>query len=77
MAIAENVGHGRRGEHKYVRNPDGSELLVIKEVTERWENNRKITERVRRKQTRLLADDLPWIAEQYLKHASGSPFEAS
>lgn len=77
MAIAENIGHGRRGEPKYLRNPDGSELLAIKEITERWENDKQITERVRRKQSRVLADDLPWIASQYLKHMAGKVFEES
>jgi type I restriction enzyme M protein len=77
MAIAENVGHGRRGEPKYVRNPDGSELLAVKEVIERWENNKQITEKVRRKAARVLADDLPWISNQYLNHVSGRPIEDS
>jgi type I restriction enzyme M protein len=40
MAIAENCGHGRRGEKRYVRNPDGTEALVEELVTERWEKGK-------------------------------------
>jgi type I restriction enzyme M protein len=75
MAIAENIGHGRRGETRYVRRPDGTEELRIQNVTERWETNKRIFERARRKEVRILADDLPWIAQQYRKHASGLTFE--
>jgi type I restriction enzyme M protein len=77
MAIAENVGHGRRGEARYVRKPDGSELLAAREFAERWESDGRLMERTRRKETRILADDLPWIAQQYLKHSSGRRFEQS
>lgn len=70
MGIADEIGHGRRGEVKYVRCPDGTEELRAEEVIERWEVGNKITERTRRKQLRVLADDLPWIAEQYRIHVA-------
>jgi len=65
MAIADSVGHGRRGEARYVRKPDGREELEIREVLERWEINGALKERLRKKESRILADDLPWIADQY------------
>jgi type I restriction enzyme M protein len=77
MAIAQDIGHGRRGEPRYRRNPDGSEDLRIIETVERWEQPKGITERTRRKQIRIVADDLPWIAEQYRRFATGKPFEES
>jgi type I restriction enzyme M protein len=75
MAIAENIGHGRRGEIRYVRRPDGNEELQIENVVERWEKQGRIEERTRRKEARIIADDLPWISQQYGKHVSGQPFE--
>jgi hypothetical protein len=77
MAIAQDIGHGRRGEPRYSRKPDGMEALSIVETVERWENAQGISERVRRKETRVLADDLPWIAQQYRRFVSGDSFEAS
>lgn len=65
MAIGEKCGHGRRGEKTYVRKPDGNELIEAADVVERSERDGKITERTRKKQVKRLADDLPWIAEQY------------
>lgn len=75
MAIAQDIGHGRRGEPRYKRKPDGSEHLAVLETIERWENARGISERIRKRETRVLADDLPWIAQQYRRFASGKPFE--
>jgi type I restriction enzyme M protein len=77
MAISESVGHGRRGEIKYVRNPDGSEQIQVKEFLERWETKGKVLQRLRRKEVRVIADDLPWIADQYLKYRGGLKFEES
>jgi len=71
MAIAETIGHGRRGEPKYVRRPDGTEELRVNDVLERWEIKGRVVERMRRKQARALADDLPWISEQYERHVAG------
>jgi type I restriction enzyme M protein len=75
MAIAENCGHGRRGEKRYVRNPDGTEELIQERITERWEKGSKIETRERKKMARVLADDMPWIAEQYLRYIDGKNFE--
>lgn len=75
MAIAENVGHGRRGETRYMRGPDGMETYSAKSQLERWERNGKIVERVRNRKVREVADDLPWIAEQYRRFAAREPFE--
>jgi type I restriction enzyme M protein len=77
MAIAEQCGHGRRGETRYVRAPDGTEVFRMKEVVERREQGSKIIERRRKRELRELADDLPWIAEQYRRLAAGGPFETA
>ena len=71
MAIADGVGHGRRGEPRYVRKPDGREEIEVREIVERWESKGEVKERTRKKESRIVADDLPWIAEQYLRMAGG------
>jgi type I restriction enzyme M protein len=77
MAIAEQCGHGRRGEIRYLRGPDGEEVIFPKDVIERWEQNGEVHEKTRRQKLRVLADDFPWIAEQYRRHFEGQTFEAS
>lgn len=77
MAIAQDVGHGRRGEPRYRRKPDGTEDLSVMEIAERWEDAKGIKERLRRKQMRVLADDLPWIARQFARFRAGEAFEAN
>ena len=71
MAIAENCGHGRRGETRYVRNPDGTEALEEQVVTERWERTGSIRSHDRRRVVRSVADDMPWISEQYRRYLAG------
>lgn len=65
MAIAEHCGHGRRGEVTYQRAPDGSEIVAEEVTVERRERGRDIEERKRTRQVKLLADDLPWIADEF------------
>lgn len=65
MAIAEDCGHGRRGETRYLREPDGSECLFEDIVPDRWERDGAIHERLRTKKIKRIADDLPLIAEEY------------
>ncbi|WP_143273031.1 restriction endonuclease subunit M [Bradyrhizobium canariense] len=65
MAISENCGHGRRGEVQYVRNPDGTEKIQTRTVVERRERNRKIDQIERLVASKEVADDLPWIAQEY------------
>jgi type I restriction enzyme M protein len=76
MAIAEKVGHGRRGEPVLVRGVDGREIIFEEEDRLRWEDgNGEIREERRRQKVTRIADDLPWIAAQYLQHIQGLPFE--
>jgi type I restriction enzyme M protein len=75
MAIAQHIGHGRRGETLYRRKPDGSDDLTLVETVERWEGQGGIRERIRRRETRVIADDLPWIAQQYKRFTAGETFE--
>jgi type I restriction enzyme M protein len=78
MAIAEHVGHGRRGEPRYLRKPDGSEDLRIQRVMERRETRSgRVVEVDRLRQAKVLADDLPWIASQYRRFVAGDSIEES
>ncbi|MCA9641890.1 MAG: hypothetical protein KC492_14390, partial [Myxococcales bacterium] len=74
MAIAEDCGHGRRGEPRYMREPDGSESLFEIEVPDRWERDGEIQERVRTRKGKRLADDLPLIAEEYRQFVAEGRF---
>lgn len=65
MAIADNCGHGRRGEPRYLREPDGSESLFEIETPDRWERDGDISEQMRVRKGKRIADDLPLIAEEY------------
>jgi type I restriction enzyme M protein len=65
MAIAEDCGHGRRGEPRYVREPDGSVSLFEIDEPDRWERDGQLRERVRLRRGKRIADDLPLIAEEY------------
>lgn len=54
---------------------DGREIIFEEEDRMRWEDADGIhEERQMRKMTRI-ADDLPWIAEQYRKNLQGLPFD--
>lgn len=65
MAIAENCGHGRRGETRWLREPDGSESLFEIETPDRWERDGEIREQMRVRKGKRIADDLPLIVEEY------------
>lgn len=70
MAIAERCGHGRRDNEKvYKREPDGTETIVREEVIERRERDGRIVEEKRTRRTKVLDDDLPWIAAEYARLA--------
>lgn len=65
MAIVEECGHGRRGEPRYVREPDGTESVFEDEVPDRWERDGKLHEHLRKRRSKRIADDLPLIASEY------------
>jgi hypothetical protein len=69
MAIAEACGHGRRGEPTFRREPDGTETVSNEDVVERRERGRNIEETKRCRRMKILADDLPWIAQEYRKYS--------
>ncbi|MBI5068726.1 MAG: N-6 DNA methylase [Deltaproteobacteria bacterium] len=75
MAIAERCGHGRRGETTWEREPDGSERFLEVSVLERRERDGKVQDTRRTKLTRVLADDMPWVVEQYRRFKRGEPLE--
>ena len=65
MAIAEAVGHDRRGNEVYIRDPDGAEKIFEKEQTvlrRRANRHIPITRTVREKE---VDDDLPPIGRAY------------
>lgn len=65
MAIAEFVGHDRRGNSVFRRDPDGYDLLEAYEVSfPVLKAGREVTE-TRRLRRKVLADDLPTIAVAY------------
>lgn len=65
MAIAEQCGHGRRGEPRYVRQPDGTETIFEVSSPDRWERDGKVFETTRVRKDKKIADDLPLIAREY------------
>jgi type I restriction enzyme M protein len=75
MAIAEACGHSRRGETTWARKPDGTERIESRQLVERWEKNGVVHERMRRREERVLADDMPWIVRQYRRMLAGQPLE--
>ena len=77
MAIADQCGHGRRGEPRFVRRKDGAEQTEVRAIIERRElRDGTLAEHVRRREERVLADDMPWIASEYAKFLRGEPLGA-
>lgn len=69
MAVAEHVGHDRRGNPVFRRDPDGFELYDIEteEFLVRRNGREEIEQRTLRR--RIVADDLPLIADAYRRWA--------
>lgn len=76
MAIAEKVGHDRRGKTVMERGDDGKELIYDDEVLERWDEDGVPKEALVPRRRPHVDDDLPWIAEQYQRFVAELPFEA-
>jgi type I restriction enzyme M protein len=68
MAVAETVGHDRRGNTLYVRDPDGAEA-IFDETNDvlRRRGNRTVPVTVRSQHKRV-DDDLPRVAEAYREY---------
>jgi type I restriction enzyme M protein len=68
MAIAEKLGKDRRGNPIYLRDEEGAEILFETETQYLvYKKNREQPEiKTRKEKLKLLADDLPQIAEAYL-----------
>jgi type I restriction enzyme M protein len=73
MAVAEKVGFDRRGVPLYERTPDGEEVLVEQEETERIRVAGKLVTRTLRRKKKILDDDLPKIAMAYREFRSKNP----
>jgi type I restriction enzyme M protein len=65
MAVAEKVGVDRRGNVIYRRSPDGEDLLTEIEERERIRVGGHSVERILRRKTKVVDDDLPLIAAAY------------
>lgn len=75
MAIAEACGHGRRGEPRYMREPNGKESLFEVEVPDRWERDGRIHERTRLRRGIRIHDDLPLVTAEYRRLGAGKVAE--
>ncbi|MEM9460667.1 MAG: N-6 DNA methylase [Myxococcota bacterium] len=65
MAVAEKIGHDRRGRPLYRRGPDGEELVEQVEHRERVRVGDRWEPRVLWRSRKVLDDDLPGIARAY------------
>jgi type I restriction enzyme M protein len=65
MAVAEKAGVDRRGNPIYRRNPDGTDKIIEKIVTETVKLNGKTVSRDRKIMRPELDDDFPLIAQAY------------
>jgi type I restriction enzyme M protein len=73
MAVAEKAGVDRRGNPLYKRNPDGTEMVEERLVTEKVKLNGKTVVRQRRIIRPMIDDDFPLIAEAYHKFRQENP----
>jgi len=69
MAIAEKIGHDRRGGTLYQRDADGAEIIFpVKKTSLRRRKNRQLPVPVEMPvQDKMIDDDLPRISEAYSK----------
>ena len=65
MAIAEQVGHDRRGAMVYRRDPDGFEVYEDEEIELEVRRDGELRVERRTMRRRQVADDLPLIADAY------------
>lgn len=65
MAVAEKAGVDRRGNPIYKRNPDGTEILRVIDVTESRRFGDRVETRTLKRKEPILDDDFPTIAEAY------------
>lgn len=65
MAVADKVGVDRRGNKLYKRTPDGEEIIVSKQYTEKFHRRSGWVERTLTRHEKIDDNDLPVIAEKY------------
>lgn len=65
MAVAEKVGFDRRGNPLYKRNPDGTDIVTLKTVTESFVRKDTKVVRTFTRPERELDNDLPIIANEF------------
>jgi type I restriction enzyme M protein len=75
MAIAEKVGHDRRGASIHERDEDGAEIITEKH-TQYLFHDRKTGQKIlktRKEKTPTVDDDLPRIAKAYREFKNHRP----
>ena len=77
MAVAEKAGVDRRGNVLYKRNPDGTEKLVTKMVTETVKLNGHTVTRQRKIVEPEIDDDFPIIGDAYEEFRRHNPLPGS
>lgn len=73
MAVAEKAGVDRRGNVLYKRNPDGTEKLTTRLVTETVRLNGNVVTRQRKIVEPEIDDDFPAIGNAYEEFRKKSP----
>ena len=74
MAVADKVGFDRRGKKLYKRTPDGEEIIVPRQYTEKFHRRSGWVERTLTRHEKIEDNDLPVIAVKYrefLKEQNG------
>jgi type I restriction enzyme M protein len=67
MAVADHVGHDKRGNETYVRDAQGNEIVVeVEESVKEWVDGRP-TYRKQTTQKKVRDDNTPQIAQEFRK----------
>ena len=77
MAVAEKAGVDRRGNILYKRNPDGTEKLITKSITETVKLNGHTVTRQRKVIEAEIDDDFPSIGDAYEEFRRHNPIPGS
>jgi len=65
MAMAENIGHDKRGKKIYKRDEEGNEIIIKRKDKVKDEESDKIIEREIEVQEKIVYDETPDIAKLF------------